>query len=67
MNKQEFIEAVLDQYPEWHNGQHVAKLRARGLVRLIEQAFDEGFRHAQDMRSESTASGFESMFPWLRK
>lgn len=67
MNKQEFIEAVLEKYPDWENHEHVVKLKASGLIRLIEQAFDEGFRHAENLRSENMASGFESMFPWLRK
>lgn len=67
MNKQEFIDAVLEKYPDWENNEHVVKLKARGLIRLLEQAFDEGFRHAENLRSENITSGFESMFPWFRK
>jgi len=46
MNKTEMWNAVVEQHPEFADGAFVLKQRARGLRRLIEQAWDEGYKAA---------------------
>lgn len=38
MTPTEFWKLCTDKYPEWGNPEHVVKLKARGLQRLLEQA-----------------------------
>ena len=44
MDKTELWEAVCDRYPEFKDDEHIVKQRARGLRRLLEQAWDEGHK-----------------------
>jgi hypothetical protein len=68
MTKQAFLSAVLDQYPEWMNPEHIVKLKARGLRRLLEQAWDEGAASGKSAPQSDAANDLqERLFPWLRK
>lgn len=63
MEKDAYIRAVLEKYPEWKDGEFVVKLRARGLVALIGQAWDEGFEHVRpEKKKMDLPEGFESLF-----
>ncbi|MFA6043353.1 MAG: hypothetical protein WC718_00085 [Phycisphaerales bacterium] len=42
MTKQELWEAVCVRYPDFRDEEHVVRQRARGLRRLLDQAWDEG-------------------------
>lgn len=41
MTKSEMWEACCAKYPEWRDDEHIVKLKARGLKRLLMQAMDE--------------------------
>ncbi len=42
MTKDEIWNALLERHPDFKDEEFVVKLRARGLRRLIDQAWDEG-------------------------
>lgn len=72
MNKQELWEAVCERYPEFKDDEHIVKQRARGLRRLLGQAWDEGHdqgvkngRALAVMEQEKKAKSdpFRSIFP----
>jgi len=54
MNKQEFWDAIIEKYPSFADDENVCKLKARGLRRLIEQAWQEGYdkRHDEQKKIE---------------
>ena len=43
MTKDELWKALVERYPEFQDEEHIVKQRARGLKRLIGQAWDEGY------------------------
>jgi hypothetical protein len=42
MNKTELWNALIERYPEFADEEYIVKQRARGLHRLLDQAWDEG-------------------------
>ena len=63
MNKQELWDAFLDRYPQAKDEEYVIKLKSRGLRRLLEQAWDEGYVKYKVKPSYSTTSNpFKDLF-----
>lgn len=58
MTKAQFVEAVQHKYPQLRDDNHEVTIKARGLKRLIEQAFEEGEKHA----TENSVSMFDKLF-----
>lgn len=42
MTKSEMWQILVERHPEFKDDEYVLKQRARGLLKLIEQAWDEG-------------------------
>ena len=47
MTKQELWEAFLAEHPQFTDEESVVKLKSRGLKRLTDQAWDEGFEQGK--------------------
>jgi len=47
MNKQELWDAFLAQHPQFKDEESIVKLKSRGLKRLTDQAWDEGFERGK--------------------
>ena len=56
MNKQELWDAFINRYPQAKDDEYVIKLKSRGLRRLLEQAWDEGYVKYKVKPSHSTTS-----------
>lgn len=62
MNKTELWNAVVERYPEFKDENFVVKQRARGLRRLLDQAWDEGRDAGLAERPQSCMSPFDQLF-----
>jgi len=47
MNKQELWDAFLAQHPQFKDEESIVKLKSRGLKRLTDQSWDEGFERGK--------------------
>jgi hypothetical protein len=47
MTKDELWAALVERYPEFKDEEYIVKQRARGLKRILDQAWDEG--HAKGL------------------
>ena len=56
MNKQELWEAFVERYPQSKDDEYVIKMKSRGLRRLLNQAWDEGFAKYKVKPIHSTTS-----------
>jgi len=68
MTKSEIWQAFLDQYPQFEGDESIVKLKARGLKRLIDQAWDEGQAEGRNeaewrMRNKQKP---QNPFPWIK-
>lgn len=53
MNRELFWKRVVEKYPAWENEDHVVKLTARGLKRLMFQAMDEAIEEKRRQKREA--------------
>lgn len=65
MTKKEYVAAVLERYPQFEDGNAVIKLKARGIIALISQAWDEG--HADASKKTEMPKGFDDIFKGFKK
>jgi hypothetical protein len=65
MNKKELWNLVVKRYPDFADDEHVLKQTARGLRRLINQAWDEGKKRGlaeRKAKEPSSENPFERLF-----
>jgi hypothetical protein len=70
MTKRELWDTYVDLYPQFQGEENIVKLRSRGLRRLMDQAWDEGYergleesmRRQSEMRNQFTSNPFSSFF-----
>jgi len=49
MTKQQLWDAFLTQHPQFKEEESIVKLKSRGLKRLTDQAWDEGFERGKEV------------------
>lgn len=59
MTKEQLWAGLCERHPEFKDDEHVLKQRARGLRRIIDQAWDEG--HAKGLETGKALGALEEM------
>jgi len=70
MTKNELWETYVDLYPQFQDEENIVKLRSRGLRRLMDQAWDEGYdrgleeslRRQAQKRNQFPSNPFSTFF-----